>query len=102
MKNTKTLKIIDGQFTYEDARQILMSLFLSKIDFHIQKNWSSQERYGITDINALIRISALRSELEKIEKILSDPKAENKRLVINSEITISMIEINEPCLKEDL
>ena len=101
MKNVQTLNFIDGNFTNDEARQILMNMFLSKIDFHVQKNWSSQERYGETDINALKRISALRNELKKLEEILSDAKAENKRLVINSEINISIIEIEEPCLKED-
>jgi hypothetical protein len=46
------LKLIDGNFSAE-AREILMSVFLGKIDFHENKNFSSEERFGKVDLTAL-------------------------------------------------
>lgn len=91
MKTKKSLKIIDGDFSHEEARQILMSMFLSKIDYHIQKNWSSQERYGETDVNAMMRVASLKNEMKKLETLLDEAKSENKRLLINSEILITKL-----------
>ena len=92
MKNTETLTIIDGNFAYDEAKEILMNIFSSKINFHNIKNWSSQERFGKDDAIAQKRIPALRNEMKKLEGILSDAKAKNKKLVVSSEINISLLE----------
>ncbi len=99
MKTTKNLKIIDGSYSFGDAKEILMNMFLSKINYHNIKNWSAHERFGKPDEIAQIRIPALRNEMQKLEEILEEAKAGNKKLVINSEIRISFIEIEEACLK---
>jgi hypothetical protein len=44
MENTKELKLIDV-ISADEAREILMSVFLGKIDFHENKNFSSEERF---------------------------------------------------------
>lgn len=46
MKTTKNLKIIDGSYSFGDAKEILMNMFLSKINYHDIKNWSAHERFG--------------------------------------------------------
>lgn len=99
MKTTKKLQIIDGSYTIDDAKEILMNMFLSKINYHNIKNWSAHERFGKPDEIAQIRIPALRNEIKKLEEILKEAKTENKKLVISSEISISFIEIEEACLK---
>ena len=102
MKSTKSLKIIDGNYTFEDAKDILMNMFLSKINFHNIKNWSSQERFGKPDETAKIRVPELRNEMQKLEEILKEAKTKNKKLIIHSEINISMIEIEEKCLEVEI
>lgn len=92
MKNPETLTIIDGNFTYDEAKEILITMFSSKINFHNIKNWSSRERFGKDDAVAQKRIPALRNEMKKLEGILSEAKAKNKRLVVSSEINISFLE----------
>lgn len=89
MNKIRHLTLIEGSFTGEEAREILTSIFYSKINFHETKNWSSQERFGKEDTIAQKRIPALKNEMEKLQEILSEAKAKNKRLVINSEINIS-------------
>ena len=92
MKKNEKLIIIDGRYRYDEAKEILMTMFSSKLNFLNIKNWSSQERYGKEDEMAQKRISALRNEMKKLEEILSEVKSKNKMLVISSEINISEIE----------
>ncbi len=92
MKNTETLTIIDGEFTNEEAKEVLLNMFSSKINFHNMKNWSSQERFGKDDLIAQNRIPALNNEVKKLELILTESKAKNLKLVISSEIKISFVE----------
>lgn len=92
MKNKKKLTFIEGDFTYDEAKEILTNIFSSKINFHTMKNWSSQERFGKDDEIAQKRIPALKNEMKKIEGILSEAKAKNKKLVVSSDIKISLLE----------
>lgn len=92
MKNTETLTIIDGNFTSDEAKEILSKLITSKINFHATKNWSSQERFGKQDEVAQHRIPALKKELEKLHTILSEAEKSNKRLVVSSEINIMLVD----------
>jgi len=92
MKKNETLRIIDGNFNYDEAKEILMDILSSKINFYCIKNWSSQERFGIEDEFAQKRIPALRDEVKKLEEILSEAKAKNKKLVVSSDINISFLE----------
>jgi hypothetical protein len=92
MKRNETLTIIDGNFTYDEAKEILMDIISSKINFHCIKNWSSQERFGKDDAIAQKRIPALRNEMIKLEDILSEAKAKNLKLAVSSDINISLLE----------
>ena len=92
MKNKKKITFIEGYFTYDEANEILNNIFSSKINFHTMKNWSSQERFGKDDEIAQKRIPALKNEMKKIEEILSEAKAKNKKLVVSSDIKISLLE----------
>lgn len=95
MKKTETLTIIDGNFTYDEAKEILINMFTTKINFHNIKNWSSQERLGIEDSTAKKRIPALRSEMKKLEVILEEAKIKKRKLLVSSEINISILETIE-------
>ncbi|PWA10631.1 hypothetical protein [Flavobacterium laiguense] len=92
MNRIENLTLIDGNFSEVEAREILIPIFSSKINFHKIKNWSSQERYGEDDEIAQKRIPKLKNEIEKLQKILSEAKAKNKRLLVSSQINISLID----------
>ena len=92
MNSNKKLQLIEGEFSFNEAKEILTSMFNSKINFHNIQNWSSQERYGKDDETAQKKIPLLKNEIEKLEEIILEAKANNKKLVINSEITISLKE----------
>ena len=91
MKETETLSLIDGQFSDEDAKEILMNVFSKKITFHERKNFSEFEMHGENDQNAQSRITVLKQEMEKVHEIIAEAKAKNQRLKIDSEIKISLL-----------
>ena len=92
MNKIEKLTLVEGSFYYDEAKEIIMSMFSSKINFHNIKNWSSQERFGEDDENAQKKIPALRNEIKKLEEILLEAKAKNKKVMVNSEIKISILE----------
>lgn len=89
MKNTEKLSLIEGVFSAEETKEILMNMFSSKINFHNIRNWSSRERFGKDDEISRKRIPQLQNEMQKLQEILSDAKNQNKKLLINSEVNIS-------------
>ncbi|MFV8336501.1 hypothetical protein ACNQF7_10510 [Flavobacterium sp. RSP29] len=92
MNRIENLTLIEGDFSEVEAREVLIPIFSSKINFHKIKNWSSQERFGEDDEIAQKRIPELKNEIEKLQKILSEAKAKNKRLLVSSQINISLID----------
>lgn len=93
MNKTEKLTLIEGEFLNEDAKDILVNIFSTKIHFHEMKNFSSQERFGKQDEIAKTRIPALKKEIEKVLQILSEAKSNNKKVMITSEINISLFDI---------
>ncbi len=87
------LTLITGDFSHEEAREILMNVFSTKINFHQRKNFSALERFGTEDATALQRIPALRAEVERLEKILANAKNSGKQLKIRSELIIDYMNV---------
>lgn len=88
-KNTTTLSLIEGDFSAEDAKEILLKMYGTKLNFHQRKNLSSNERFGKDDATSQIRIPALKENIEQI-RVLTDAAIANKsRIVINSQINIT-------------
>lgn len=90
MNKAKKLTLIKGTFNEEDAKEILMNVFSAKIKFHELKNFSSQERFGKEDETAKKRIPDLKKSMHKIQDMIADAKAKNKKLIITSEVNISI------------
>ena len=92
MNKNEKLTLIEGKFLNEEASEILTNIFTTKIRFHEAKNFSSQERMGKDDEIARERIPALKKELKKLQELLTEAKANNKKLIISSEINISLFD----------
>jgi len=92
--NNKTvlqqLKLIDGVYDTIEGKEILNNLFANKINFLKIKNWSSTERFGKPDENALMRIEQLKICVRKIAELIDIAKAENKKLVISANVSITL------------
>lgn len=91
MKNSEDLKLIEGTFLPTEAKEILTSIFSSKIQFHTTKNFSSQVRFGHDDAFSAIRISELNQCLETIFEIITEAEKSNQSVSIHSEISIRLI-----------
>ena len=89
MTNIQTIKLIEGQFQHEEAKEMLLNLYAAKINFHQMKNFGSQERFGKDDVIAQDRIPKLKQEIIHLEEILAKAQATNQKLHIHSEIKIS-------------
>lgn len=90
MKNTNEFKLIDGHFSPDEAREIVMNVFLEKIQFHKNKNFSSEERFGKEDITAVKRILELKRSMDSISKLIEEAKQNNETLQIISEVKINI------------
>jgi hypothetical protein len=91
MNKSKTITLIDGHFSSDDALELLRNLYLSKIQFHQMKNFSSTERIGKEDEMAMKRISELKESLESILIIIKEAPKDENRIEINSVINISYL-----------
>lgn len=92
MSDKKKLTLIHGIFSSIESKQILTNVFSSKIQFHELKNFSSLERLGKADKHSQKRIPELKKALLQIEKTVEKARKKNKRVKIESEITISLID----------
>lgn len=84
------LTLIKGSFDAEDASEILLNLFSSKLQFHSLKNFSSMERFGVEDPISAQRIPELKKTLGLIEKILADAKRSNLRLSLHADVIVEL------------
>lgn len=92
MEVTNKLTLIEGSFTAEEAKEILLNIFSTKINFHEMKNFSSQERFGKEDEIAQMRIPKLKNEIENVLQLISVANLNKNKLTITSEINISLSE----------
>lgn len=87
---TEKLTLISGSFSNQEAKEILTSIFSSKIKFHELKNFSSQERFGKDDETAAKRLPKLKKEQIKLAQILKKAEQGNHSIHIKSEIVITI------------
>jgi ERCC4-type nuclease len=89
--NKHTEDLVRGEYSVEDAREIITNLIHQKINFHNLKDFSSKERFGEADANSLKRIEELKQSRKQILEIIDAAKEAGKTVKINSNITIELI-----------
>lgn len=92
MNKIEPLTLIDGIYTYQEADEILMNFFNSKINFNKIKNLSSHVQLAKEDELAKKRIQELNKNIETLKDIIEHAKSSNKRLVITSKVNIEITE----------
>lgn len=90
MKKQTKLSLVDGNFTPQEAFEVLMNLFSSKINFHELKSFSSEERYGLPDKHAEKRIPELKESMQKIKSLIQEMDMDNFEISIQSEVVITI------------
>lgn len=94
MNNTEPIRLIDGTFTAEEAREILLNLFNYKINFHELKNFSSWERNGMSHPHSSVRLPELKADRERITAMISEAMASGDELIVLSTVSIQRVKRN--------
>lgn len=84
--------LIDGYFTTEDARELLIDLFSRKTNFHEIKNFSANERFGKDDPVHVNRISALTRSMDQLTALFREIEGSNKKLIVRSVVSIVVVD----------
>jgi hypothetical protein len=99
MKTTDQIRLIDGTFQADDAKDILLNLFNYKINFHELKNFSSWERNGINHDHSSKRLPELKADRDKIAAMINEIIESGDEVVILSTISIQRVKskhVQEP------
>lgn len=81
-------KLIEGEFTPSEAKEILLNLFGHKIEFHNLKSFANLEMSGKKDKHSESRVKQLNAMREDLIELLDESEKKNKKLTINSVIKI--------------
>jgi hypothetical protein len=92
MEKIQYFKFIDGVFTFDDADKLLIALLNYKIDYHNREDFSNHIRFNQEMAHSKVRIQELVTTKDEIKQIIASAKEKNKRLIINSTITIRLEE----------
>ena len=92
MEKEHDFKFIDGIFTFDDADKLLVALLNYKIDYHDREDFSNHIRFNHEMAHSKARIQELVATKDEIKQVISSAKEKNKRLVINSTLSIRLEE----------
>ena len=82
--------LIDGLFTVKEAREIIVILLESKIQYHSRESFSNEIRFGTahsTSVNRRAQLIEVKNEFLALLNGLAD----DAKLEIKSEIKISQL-----------
>ncbi len=83
-----SIQLIDGEFSIEEAKEILNTLINNKIVFHQRKNFSNNERFGCDHEVSVKRIPQLIQCRNQVMELLEQKEKSGKTLRITSTIEI--------------
>ncbi len=83
--------LIKGDFTPEEALEILSYLIDKKINFHELKTFSNEIRFGQVDQKSLKRSEELKQSKAAIKEFIQIAQEQGKTLRIKSSVTVEVI-----------
>lgn len=102
MNNTENITLINGVFTPDEAKEVLLALISNKIHFHEMRNFSSEERFGKPDPLSVKRLSELYESRKQVVGLLEEAASVGYKLEIESFINIRKGEkINQSVTDEE-
>lgn len=90
MENEYHYKLIEGDFSAEEAKKMLMSLISSKINFHNLNSFSDYVRFNRDPKKLENRIVELTNTREDILKLMEEAEKKGTKLKIKSNISIEL------------
>ena len=91
METIHQFKIIDGDFSASEARQVLMNMLSSKISFHSMEIFSIQERFNGDVSRSVKRIRELKAIGDSLNTIFDDTAAKGMKLRIKGSIELRLV-----------
>ncbi len=90
-------KLIDSSYTVSEAREILLAILNSKIQFHQLKTFSHDIRFGRPDEHSEKRIKELEETRRAINDLLLEYENTDAKFNVQSMLTLqlSTTKINE-------
>lgn len=85
----ENLKLIDGKFSANEAKEILLNMINNKIQFHTNRDFSSEIRFGTPEVDSRERLIELRETKKKILSLLKEAENKGQILQIRSSIEIT-------------
>lgn len=83
--------LIHGEFTPDDASEIINHMISKKINFHERRNFSSQIRFGEVDQHSVVRIQELKACKASLNAVIQQAKEQGKKLRVSSSISVELI-----------
>ncbi len=90
--NKSAFTLIDGEFDYEHASEVLLSLIDRKIHYHNLENFGHEIRFGKVLEHSQDRILALKHCYKDIQDLIRAQAQNNKRFKISATIEITPID----------
>jgi hypothetical protein len=90
METNLKLSLINGIYSSEEAKEILMNVFASKIQFHELKNLRSIVTNDTEDPSSVLRVRQLRQAIEQFNELLKQAEESNLELSIHSSLEITL------------
>lgn len=87
----ETIKLIDGEYTPQEAASILLAVIEEKIKYHNIQILSFEERFSVSNENSIKRLEELKQSREEICNLVELAKSENKSFKIKSNINIELV-----------
>ena len=84
----KDFKLIEGEFTAHDAKDVLIALFTEKINYHNRKIFSDEIRHGIQDSKSLERLRTLKEEKRELVNYFNNIDADD---IIEIKSSVSVV-----------
>lgn len=91
MNKQHDYKFIEGDFSVEEAKMLLMSLINSKVNFHNLNSFSDYARFNKDIEKTNKRISELNVTQDEILKMMEEADSKGKKINIKSTISIELI-----------
>jgi hypothetical protein len=95
METKSNLILINGLFSSEEAKEVLMNILASKVQFHELKNLRSIVTKDSEDQTSISRVRQLKETIEELKLILNEASENNMELSIKSNIEITLKKSNK-------
>lgn len=89
MDTKKTFQLIDGEFSGDQARQIIGAMVRHKIDYHSREQFSDEIRYGKAKDCSDSRLKNLQTLEKDLTELFKHAHTNGKNLQIKGTIEIT-------------